>query len=178
MERYKHIVVWVIVVILLSFLTYGIARYQARGELAAAKATCSQRLESLGQRLSAAEAANRLLQARIAIYRCLTDLDQRNFGIANTRVREAAVALAAIDPARLGIDATHLDTIRRAVSETNIAVTLDLEEQRNRLLGIAVQLDQLLPSPAETTPAPPTAAPTPPPPTTTAPIPMAAPTSR
>jgi hypothetical protein len=162
MERNKYIIVWVVVAILLIFLAYGIARYQARGELAAERAACSQQLQNVGQRMGAAEATNRLLQARIALYRSLVDLDQRNFGLANTRVREAAAALAALDPAALGIDTARLDTVRQEVAATNIDVALNLEEQRNRLLGIAAQLDQLLPTPAGAAPLPAPAAPLPP----------------
>ncbi|MDP2210338.1 MAG: hypothetical protein Q8J63_01205, partial [Candidatus Aquicultor sp.] len=86
-----------------------------------------------------------LMQARAALYRTAVDLDRRNFGIANTHLQEAATALRKIDDESGGLNLARLNTLQSAISETDINVAVNLQEQRAKVLGFTDELNALVP---------------------------------
>lgn len=108
-------------------------------ELAAAEA----RHEECEQSLAAADARIVLLRARTEVYRALIDLDQRNFGLANERLKAATAALQALDPAALGLDPASVTILREQLEATPVVVASDLEVQRLALLELSARLGAL-----------------------------------
>lgn len=106
-------------------------------EALSAEAAAVDRAETLESRLHGEEALTLL-------YRALLDVDARNFGIANDRVRTAAERLGAVDVARLGADPEELEAIRDELSTFDIRVAEDLAGQRSRLMTLAERLNRLL----------------------------------
>ncbi len=106
-------------------------------EARTAEAAAVDRAETLESRLHGEEALTLL-------YRALLDVDARNFGIANDRVRTAAERLGAVDVARLGADPEELEAIRDELSTFDIRVAEDLAGQRSRLMTLAERLNRLL----------------------------------
>jgi len=141
---------------------YGSQRY------ASANISLSQQADAAQQRLERVGNLNHLLIGRIELYKAAAQLDQRNFGLANTHLRNAAAALSAVDAAAVGIDAGAFNALREAVTKTDIAVAVDLEAQRASVLKFSSDLDSLLPrsanpvAPAVTPPTPAVTSPTPP----------------
>lgn len=85
-----------------------------------------------------------LLQAQVALYHTAIDLDQRNFGTANNRLREAADALGKVTQDSSNIDINAIAQLRSSISVMNINVAVNLEDQRAQVLKFATQLDGLM----------------------------------
>lgn len=143
----------VVVALLLGVYLWG--HFQTRSQLSAQQTDYEQRIGAIQDELqgsqaelSAANNHNQLLVARIDLYRTAADLDARNFGMANTRLQEAATALGKVDATISGIDAEKLAALRSAIATTSITVAADLQAQRNQVLDLAAQLDALPPDPS------------------------------
>lgn len=139
-----------VVVILLMVGLYFWGTAQTRNQLSAQEAQHQQRMSAVDaqlqetrRELGAVRNRNHLLMARTALYRTAGDLDQRNFGIANTRLQEAEAALRRVDAATGGLDAARLDTLRASIQGMNINVATDLQDQRNAVLDLASRLDEM-----------------------------------
>lgn len=145
MQNKKVLIIVVIGALILCAGLYFLGLWQGRGQLLVERNTYTAQIQQLTDKLDAAEGGNKLLEARIALYRAAADLDQRNFGMANARLQEAAKILTAVEPSKIDVDPARLEALRREVTSTSIAVALDLEQQRIRLLSLAWQLDQLTP---------------------------------
>ena len=83
-----------------------------------------------------------LMQGQLFLYRTAVDLDQRNFGIANTNLKNAAASLAQAK------SNDKVSSLHDAIAATNINVATSLETQRDKVLSFVRQLDALVP-PAE-----------------------------
>jgi len=99
-------------------------------------------LKSARQALASATARNHLLFASAALYRTTADLDDRNFGTANTHLQAAATAMAKAAAAGGNADpqVAKLSTI---LGQMNINVATDLAAQRGSVLDLAAQIDGL-----------------------------------
>ncbi len=82
-----------------------------------------------------------LTQARLAVFQALNDLDQRNFGMAGDRIREAAGFFDQVDAAAIGLDPAVLSALRAEVAGTPVLVATDLEAQRLQLLELAARIE-------------------------------------
>ncbi|TVR62857.1 MAG: hypothetical protein EA422_10640 [Gemmatimonadales bacterium] len=102
-----------------------------------AEAAAADRAESLESRLHGE-------QALTLLYRALLDVDARNFGIANERVRSSTTRLEQVDPVLLGMDPEDLESIRAELATFDIRVAEDLAAQRARLTAVAERLNQIL----------------------------------
>ncbi|MBW3549826.1 MAG: hypothetical protein KY442_03085 [Proteobacteria bacterium] len=146
----RNILIGVLVVALLLLGVYLWGHFQTRSQLSAQQSEHEQRmsavegrLQQAQQDLSAANSRNQLLLARTALYRTATDLDQRNFGTASTHLQEAAAALGRVDASTGNINAQQLAALRGSIADMNINVATDLQQQRERVLRLATQLDAL-----------------------------------
>lgn len=137
--------------IVLAGVTYLIGSFAGRADLEqqaqaheASLAEQRQELEQAREALATERARGHLLRARAAMYRAASDLDRRNFGLANRAIEEAAQALAATEAAPLGLEPQALADVRQEVEGLRVEVAADLEEQRTRLLDAAARLDRLI----------------------------------
>ncbi|MCZ8165303.1 hypothetical protein [Silanimonas sp.] len=136
-------------------IAYGIGLWQrssalstqaeANAAVVAAKdaeiAASAERLAEAQRAATAAESRNALSKARLAIFQALNDLDQRNFGVAGDRLRDAAAQLDAVDAASLGLDPALLSTLKAEIAGTQVLVATDFEQQRLQLLELAARID-------------------------------------
>jgi len=144
----------VAVALILGVYFWGQA--QSRQQLGAQKIEYQQRISAIQgelqqarSELAASSNRNQLLMARTDLYRAAADLDRRNFGIANTRLQEAAAALGKVDGSGAGIDPAELAALRAAIAKTDINVATNLQQQRNQVLDFAARLDAMATAPAE-----------------------------
>lgn len=147
-SKLKPILIGVVAALVLAAILYGVGLWQGRAPLAAQKTSYDSQVQTLQTQiattkteLAAARNAARLMEARAGLYRTALDLEQRNFGTANTRLRESAATLAMVSDA--GLDATRLDALQKQVAATNINVATNLEAQRRQVLEFAAQLEAL-----------------------------------
>ena len=138
-------------------LAYGIGLYQRSQALDRQSADFSARLAAKDAELAEAAAkasqtdallaAERsrlaLSQARAGLYQALNDLDARNFGIANDRLRESARLLGTVDAAALGGDPAQLSAIAGDLGRLDLLVAADLQAQRMSVLELAARLEAL-----------------------------------
>lgn len=151
----KRTLIIIVVAVAVAAAMYGVGWWQGRAQLAAQKADFERQLqdvrgelEQTRDELAVAENRGRLMQALAALYRTTVDLDQRNFGIANTHLQEAADALGQIKDASGGLDLEQLSELRTEIEETDINVAVDLEDQRTMVVGFANELEALIPDAA------------------------------
>ncbi|QOW20533.1 hypothetical protein INQ41_05845 [Lysobacter ciconiae] len=138
------------VFIVIAGVLYYVGLSQGRKELATQKVHYEQQIEQGNQTLGAAKAdlakvqnRNYLMRARVDLYRTAVDLDQRNFGIANTRLHEAADSLGQIQKDAGGIDLGGVAKLKDAIESNDFTVAADLEGQRANVLDFAAQLDAI-----------------------------------
>jgi len=142
----KAIWIGILVAVLAVVLSYFIGLRQGRADLKARQTEFQNQLSGLQQKAAATENRNLLLTARLNLYRTVMDLDQRNFGLANTHLQGSSAALSRVDPAAIGVDPARLEGIRREMAEIGINVADNLEDQRNRILALVGQVEGLEPA--------------------------------
>ncbi|WP_222564268.1 hypothetical protein [Novilysobacter antarcticus] len=138
------------VFIVVAGVLYYVGLSQGRKELATQKLQYEQQIEQGNQILGESKAdlakvqnRNYLMRARVDLYRTAVDLDQRNFGIANTRLHEAADALGQIQKDAGGIDLSKVAALKQSIESNDFTVAADLENQRANVLDFAAQLDAI-----------------------------------
>jgi len=89
-------------------------------------------------------AANALLSANVWTYRAAAALDERNFGVANEAVGQAAARLKAVDPAVAGLDAAAVTAVQAEAADIHISVASNLQGQRAQLLKLAADVNALV----------------------------------
>ncbi len=149
-NKTRMVLVAAVVVILLMVGIYYWGNVQTRNQLTAQETQNQQRITAVEaqmqetrRELETARNRNHLLMARTDLYRTAADLDQRNFGTANTRLQEAEAALRRVDASSGGLDAAELDSLRSSLKGMNLNVATNLQDQRNQVLDLASRLDQL-----------------------------------
>ena len=135
------------VAIVLVAAGYFTASIQGNSRLAAQSAEHEQAviavrndLQRTQQALADTTERNHLLSASAALYRTSADLDDRNFGTANTHLQAAAAAMA---KAAEGSADPELARLATALGQMDINVASDLAAQRSSVLALAAEVDGL-----------------------------------
>lgn len=152
-SKAKLYLIGAVVALLLGAILYFVGLQAGKAQLATQKATFDVERNGLqskittanGERDAARERAA-LMEARGALYRAAIDLDARNFGTANTHLKEAATALGAVQK-------PGIEPLRSQISATDLNVAVNLADQRAKVLDLAGQLNRVMPA-ATTAPAP------------------------
>ncbi len=152
-SKVKKILIAVAAALLLGAILYGIGLSQGRAQLAAQKTGYDGQIQGLQaqvdvgkKELAAAQNRTRLVQARAGLYRTALDLEKRNFGTANTHLKESAATLGQVQGGDM--DRARLGALKENLAKTDINVATDLEEQRKQMLDFARQVEALTPQPA------------------------------
>ncbi|MGF1674456.1 MAG: RsmG family class I SAM-dependent methyltransferase [Rivularia sp. (in: cyanobacteria)] len=101
-------------------------------------------LQQTKQRLTTANNRAYLMEARGDLYDTTVNLDSRNFGVANTRLEEAAAALSKVSDVNGSLNITKIKELQQAISKKDINVAVNLEQQRNTVLSYINVLNQLI----------------------------------
>lgn len=147
MKNPLRVLAVIVILIALGIALYWVGLRQGRSQLEAERKNFSTQLEQTNSKLVSSEYNARLNQARFLLSRAALDLDQRNFGLAGNRLKEASSVLGNINPSAAGIDPVKFDSLRKEIAATDISVALNIEEQRGRILALSEQLEVLLPRP-------------------------------
>ncbi|HZO87917.1 MAG TPA: hypothetical protein VFB38_06215 [Chthonomonadaceae bacterium] len=148
MSKGKRILIGAGIALVIAAALFLVGFFIGRGQMAAQQAQ-AQQLRAQAQQLRAqfatAEALSRLLVARGWVYRATIDLEQRNFGLANSDLSRATAILRSVQPAQAGVDPTQMQRLAQAIAGTNVQVATDIGNQRRQILALADGLDTLLP---------------------------------
>jgi len=139
------------VVLILGAILYFVGLQSGRAQLTAQEAKFGVERNGLQSQVKTAEIARdaardraAMMETRAALYRTAIDLDARNFGTANTHLKEAAAALGRV---------SNPDTaqLRGEIEATDLNVAVNLGDQRAQVLSFAEQLNRMMPVEVETT---------------------------
>lgn len=153
----KRWVLGLVVALVCAAGMWGWGFFQGRAALAPQRTLYEQRLSQNEVRLGVSESQLKrvqddlaqsryraqLLEARSLLLRAAIDLEKRNFGTANTRLRAAADELKNL-PVSDSVNSA-LSALQREMSSTNLVVATDVEKQRARVLEFGERLDSLTP---------------------------------
>ena len=146
--KIKLILIGIGATIVTGTAIYGVGWWQGRSHVSVEDEEIKSVRQELQQTQSQLEAVGNyayLMQARAALYHSAVDLDQRNFGTANTRLQEASTALGQVKDNNGTLDINKISSLQKNISQTNINVAVNLEKQRRQILKHVNQLNSLIP---------------------------------
>ena len=119
----------------------------ALDEATTALTACENTVTNRGQALDETHREISLLESRRRVARAGDELDARNFGLAETELRAAVVALEQTVSAH-----PEAADLAGRMSATNVSVAADLDQQRSQLRSFATELDAFIAANAADTP--------------------------
>jgi uncharacterized protein HemX len=141
-SRGKTMFIGIVIAIFIAIGLFATGYIKGRAQVSTLQSQLTQR----DAQLLISQNRSYLMQARAALYHTAIDLDQRNFGTANSRLQEAASALGNMKQDSSTIDMEKIAQLRNAIAAMNINVAVNLEDQRKHVLDLASQLDNLQPA--------------------------------
>jgi hypothetical protein len=147
----KYLSIGILAATLLMCAAYYVGFARGHGELQALKNDYEKQLGAMQQKAVVCESRNSLSLARLALYRTVLDLEQKNFGLANSHIRQAASSLSQMSPALVGTDSAKLEAIRRSVAAMNFEPAASVDDQRSSILNAAMQLETIVTLPPKST---------------------------
>jgi len=139
-SRAKVVLIGIVIAVLIAIGLFATGFVKGRAQVSALQSQLTQK----DAQLLISQNRGYLMQARAALYHTAIDLDQRNFGTANSRLQEAAGALGNVKQDSSAIDMEKITQLHNAIAAMNINVAVNLENQRAQVLNFASQLDSLM----------------------------------
>ncbi len=134
----------VVIAIVVALIVFALGYYLGRAPVASLQTQATQ----AQQALATAQVRADVQSARAYLYQSAADLDLRNFGTANSDLASAGQNMKQV-VGRLGTAgvsgdvAQQLQKLQQQVSATNLSVAVNLQRQRDQVLGFAKQATQL-----------------------------------
>ncbi|MEM7725330.1 MAG: hypothetical protein AAF208_03035 [Cyanobacteria bacterium P01_A01_bin.45] len=151
-SKVKQALIGIIVATMVGAGIFALGWWQGNSKANSEQNLGDRQVELLENQLEKARNYGYLMQARAELYHTAVDLDRRNFGTANTRLQEAAIALGKVKDASGNIDTGKVSSLQKDISQMNINVAVNLEEQRQKVLGLVNKLNRLIPEDLEPLP--------------------------
>lgn len=145
-SKFKKIMIGVVLATIAGAALYGAGWWQGRSQFAGDDEPIKQELQQTKELLNTATNRAYLMEARGDLYDVTVNLDERNFGMANTRLQEAAAALGKIEDTDGNLNISKIQELQKAVAKKNINVAVNLEQQRNTVLSYINVLNKLIPA--------------------------------
>jgi hypothetical protein len=145
-SKFKKILIGIVLATIAGAGLYGAGWWQARSQFSNDEEPIKQELEQTKEQLNIATNRAYLMEARGDLYDTTVNLDQRNFGIANTRLQEAAAALGKVEDVNGNLNINKIQELQKAVAKNNINNAVNLEQQRNTVLSYINLLNKLIPA--------------------------------
>ena len=150
-SKAKSILIGVATAVVLGAILYFAGLQSGRAQLATQAAKFDVERNGLNSKATTAQTARdaaldraAMMESRASLYRTAIDLDARNFGTANTHLKEAASALGRVKT-------PDTSQLRNQIEATDLNVAVNLGGQRAKVLSFADQLNQMMPVEIETT---------------------------
>ncbi|MEA5595977.1 hypothetical protein [Rivularia sp. UHCC 0363] len=145
-SKVKNIAIGLVLATIAGAALYGAGWFQARSQFSSNDDQINIELQQTKEQLTTAKNRAYLMEARGDLYDTTVNLDLRNFGLANTRIQEAAAALNKVEDVNGSLNISKIKELQQAVSKKNINVAVNLEQQRNSVLSYINVLDKLIPA--------------------------------
>ncbi len=145
-SKFKKILIGIVIAIITGAALYGAGWFQARSQFSSDDEPLKRELQETKEQLIAERNRTYLMEARGDLYDVTVNLDERNFGMANTRLQEAAAALGKVEDTDGNLNISKIQELQQAVAKKNINVAVNLEQQRNTVLSYINVLNKLIPA--------------------------------
>ena len=145
-SKVKKIAIGLVLATIAGAALYGAGWFQARSQFSSNDEQINLELQQTKEQLTTAKNRAYLMEARGDLYDTTVNLDLRNFGLANTRIQEAAAALNKVEDVNGSLNISKIKELQQAVSKKNINVAVNLEQQRNSVLSYINVLNKLIPA--------------------------------
>ncbi|MGB3641967.1 MAG: hypothetical protein WBA39_30980, partial [Rivularia sp. (in: cyanobacteria)] len=145
-SKFKKILIGVVIAAIAGAGLYGAGWWQGRSQFAGDDEPIKRELQQTKELLNTATNRAYLMEARGDLYDVTVNLDERNFGMANTRLQEAAAALGKVEDGEGNLNINKIQELQKAVAKKNINVAVNLEQQRNSVLSYINVLNKLIPA--------------------------------
>ncbi|MEO0684925.1 MAG: hypothetical protein AAFY76_07725 [Cyanobacteria bacterium J06649_11] len=145
-SQFKKVLIGIVIAIIAGAALYGAGWFQARSQFSSDDEEIKQELQQVKEQLITERNRTYLMEARGDLYDVTVNLDERNFGMANTRLQEAAAALGKVEDADSNLNISKIQELQQAVAKKNINVAVNLEQQRNTVLSYINVLNKLIPA--------------------------------
>lgn len=145
-SKFKKILIGVVLVTITGAVLYGAGWWQGRSQFSSDDDQIKLELQQTKEQLITATNRAYLMEARGDLYDTTVNLDLRNFGVANTRLQEAAAALGKVEDASGTLNINKIKELQNAIAKKNINVAVNLEQQRKTVLSYIQDLNKLIPA--------------------------------
>ena len=145
-SKFKKILIGVVIATIAGAALYGAGWFQARSQFSSSDEEIKRELQQTKEQLTTQRNRAYLMEARGDLYDTTVNLDLRNFGIANTRLQEAAAALGKVEDGNGNLNINKVQELQKAVAKNNINNAVNLEQQRNTVLSYINLLNKLIPA--------------------------------
>lgn len=145
-SKFKKILIGIVIATIAGAVLYGAGWWQGRSQFASDDEPLKRELQQTKEQLITERNRTYLMEARGDLYDVTVNLDERNFGMANTRLQEAAAALGKVEDTDDNLNISKIQELQQAVAKKNINVAVNLEQQRNTVLSYINVLNGLIPN--------------------------------
>ena len=149
MAKVKTLLSALLLIAISGGVGYGVGRFQsnlqvkqAQADQATALADVDSQLSEANAKVAAAEARSEYAQVQLRLLESIDELEQRNFGNANTQLRLASETLSSIE---ISQDLEQLAELKEELSTAEINFAVNPVEQRKLMLSYSETIEKLLP---------------------------------
>lgn len=149
MAKMKTLLSALLLIAVSSGIGYGVGRVQsnlkvkqAQTDKATALADVESQLSEANGKVAAAEARSEYAQVQLRLLESIDELEQRNFGNANTQLRLASETLGKIE---ISQNPEQLAELKEELSTAEINFAVNPVEQRKLMLSYSEKIESLLP---------------------------------
>lgn len=145
-SKIKKILISIVIVTITGAALYGAGWWQGRSQFYSDDESIERELRAAKEDLITARNRTYLMEARGDLYDTTVNLDERNFGMANTRLQQAAAALGKVEDVNGNLNINKIRELQKAIASKNVNVAVNLEQQRNTILSYVNVLNKLIPA--------------------------------
>lgn len=145
-SKIKKILISIVIVTITGAALYGAGWWQGRSQFSSDDESIERELRVAKEDLIIARNRTYLMEARGDLYDTTVNLDERNFGMANTRLQQAAAALGKVEDVNGNLNINKIRELQKAIASKNVNVAVNLEQQRNTILSYVNVLNKLIPA--------------------------------
>jgi uncharacterized protein HemX len=145
-NKLKGLATTIALMALSGLIGYGAAWWQGSQQLSSA----DQARQELGKQLDAtkaqvadAQAGTQLMKASTELHQVSAELADRNFGIAQKRLKTTQDLFAAIEAK--GTNSAKIDALKKDIAAIEINFVTNPEDMKKRLTGLADQIQAIVP---------------------------------
>ena len=147
-SRFGHIVVGVLAAVIVGVSVWGTMTLSGNRNATVAREQSTKDVAEARGRLAVVSRNGAIREAQTRLYEAAIELERRNFGTANTRLKDAGKALAALsDTAGTAGNDVQVARLQQAIAGLDLNVATDVSTQRDQVLELAQQAGNLIPTP-------------------------------